>query len=448
MNRRDVIVIGGGPSGVAAAETVAAAGLDCLLIDEGAGAGGRVHWPARHDPSRESQALAARLAASGADCLFGERVWTVEPGFRVETSGPAGMASHAATAVIVAVGAIERAMPVPGWTLRGVTGLAAATVLLKAQRVLPGQRVVVAGTGPLLPLVAAAILDLGGEVAAMVDARYRREWLVPELALRSDLAFRGARWLARLARRRVPIRYGHAVRAILGRERVEAVEIAPLDGGSAECIAADAVCIGFGLTPSAEISRLLGAAHRYIAGEGWIVDTDAAQRTSVPGLYACGDGARVLGADAAPATGRIAAQAAVHDLGHGPPPRSPSKAEARAMRFGAAMTRLSYPPAALIDMIGTDTLVCRCEAVSRAAIEACTATSLAGLKSATRCGMGPCGGRLCSEAAAMLLAARNGIGREVLQPPSVRPPLRPIDLGVLTDEFDYADLPIPEPAPL
>jgi thioredoxin reductase/bacterioferritin-associated ferredoxin len=466
----DLIVLGAGPAGTAAAIEADALGLATLLLDEAPAAGGQVHRapspallsrPADAE-ARAGDAMRHALAASGVVHRPACRVWSLARGFRVTALGPDGPEDHEAPALILATGATERVLPCPGWTLPGVFGLAAATILLKAEHILPGRRVVVAGTGPLLALVAAKLLAAGAEVAAVVDARPRADWLraAPALAARPDLLARGLGWLARLAAARVPVLAAHAVARIEGTGRVERVAVVPLAApdGPPRVFDADAVCLGHGLLPATEASRLLGARHVFDAARGgWVPELDAARRTSLRGLYACGDGAGLAGAAAAPLSGRLAALAAARDLGRLDESAFAARAAplraalARAARFGRAMAALSEPPPALLDLVAPDTLVCRCEGVTRGALEravAAGAATLNEIKAATRCGMGPCGGRVCAEPAALLLARATDRDRAAIAPATARPPLRPVPLGALAGGFRYEDLPIPEPAPL
>lgn len=466
----DVMVLGAGPAGASAALEAAALGLSVLLLDEAREAGGQVHRapsPALgSDETRgEGAALRAALAASPVTCRFERRVWLLERDYRAIALGPDGSEAYSAPTLIVAAGATERHLPCPGWTLPGVFGLAAATVLLKAEGMLPGRRVVVAGTGPLLALVAATILTSGGSVAAVVDAHRRRDWFraAPHLAVRPDLLARGASWLARIAVARVPILSGHAVTAVEGEERVRNVLVSPVSpDGTPDRTApprrfdADAVCLGYGLIPATEATRLLGAKHVFDSTRGgWIPDTDADQTTSLPGLFVCGDGAGLEGAAAAPLSGRIAARSAARHLGRldGAAAAGLARlraARSRAARFGRVMAALASPPPGLIDLATAETSICRCEAVTRATIEqaiAAGAATVNAVKAATRCGMGPCGGRLCAEPAAALIARMTGRQRAEVAPATPRPPLRPVTLGALTGTFRYEDLPITEPGP-
>ena len=472
MSDYDLIVMGAGPAGAAAAIKARSLGLRVGVIDEAPEAGGQVYRapsPAltatQPDADRaKGDALRAKLAASGAVLYANHRVWSLTSGFSVIAIGPDGPLTLEAPNLIVAAGAIERHIPVTGWTLPGVIGLAGATILLKAHGVLPGRRVVVAGSGPLLLLVASKIVAAGGEVAAVIDAAPRASWLARAGAMlaRPDLMAKGAGWLLALLKARVPIHSGAAIRTIHGTDGVESVTISAVDrnwrpvGGAERTVPADAVCLGFGLLPSTEVTRLLGAEHRYEPElGGWVPAVDASFQSSVPGLFVAGDGAGVRGADAAPLSGELAALAVARRLGRGGDLASEitkiENAWHRSARFGAAMSALAMPPPGAAALIAAEATVCRCEGLTRATLDAAIAggaRTLADLKATTRCGMGPCGGRVCGEAAAMLIGAATGWARETIGQPSARPPLRPVPLAAITGAFDYEDLPIPAPAPL
>ncbi|MDX5370543.1 MAG: (2Fe-2S)-binding protein, partial [Alphaproteobacteria bacterium] len=340
------------------------------------------------------------------------------------------------------------------------------TVLLKSQGVLPGRSTVVAGCGPLLAAVAVGILKAGGRVEAVVDLAGARDWLagVPDMLSRPDLLRQGAGWLAVLAKARVPLYRRHAVVAARTREGGLDVAIRPVDaagalllGGAERIVSADCLAIGHGLVPSTEVTRLLRARHRFASERGgWIAETDGEFRTSVPGLFVAGDAAGISGAVPALHKGRIAGLAAAHDLGLIDRERFDAlaagdrRALARAERFGRAAARLMSPRPALAATMTPDTVVCRCEDVTRAEIETAIgdgAADLNQLKAWTRCGMGPCQGRTCGEAAAMLLAAHVG-GRDCAGFWTGRAPLRPVPLAPHVGDIGYDDNPLPKAAPL
>lgn len=473
----DVAVLGAGPAGMAAATEAARRGARVVLLEESPQPGGQVYRAAPpgflmpEDPDkRAGDALRAALAASGAELRLGHRVWGLGGGplvpqgtppvpFRLDALPPEGAPlTLEARALVLCPGTHERIIPFPGWTLPGVIGLAAATILLKAQGVLPGRRVVVAGAGPLLYAVAAKLLKAGAEVAAVADLGTRGEWAraLPALAARPDLLARGVAWRALLTAHSVPLLSGCRVVAAEGASVLERIRLLTAEG-AVEAFDCDALCIGHGLVPATEATRLFRAAHRYDrAAGGWVPVLDADRRTSVKLLYVAGDGGGVRGAAAAPAAGRLAALAALSDLGiltgraHARARWRPWAEHWRAARTGAAMARMMALRPALVSAIPPETVVCRCEGVTRAEIDAALddgAADMNQLKQFTRCGMGPCQGRVCGEAAAELVAARVG-GREHAGFATGRLPLRPVPMEALLGEFDYADIPVPAPAPI
>ena len=467
----DLLVIGAGPAGASAALAAAAHGLDVRLVDEAAEAGGQV-WRAlpaqftvktvkKLGPEAElGNALRAKVRASTIRTSFGYRAWTLRPGFAAEAVGPNGNEVFEAQAMILAPGTTERVAPFPGHTLPGVVGLGAATVLLKSQQMLPGRRTLVAGAGPLLLAVVASILKGGGEVAAIVDLGSPAQWLgtLPATMRRPDLLWRGIQWHALLRARRVPYLWRHAVRAANGKDAVEKVTVGPVDAaghpetGRETIFDVDALAIGHGLIPSTEMTRLLGADHIYDQDyEEWVARLDDVGRSSVPRLYVAGDSAGVSGAAAAVIAGEIAGLTAALDLGrisaklHQEALAQRRTSLGRARRFGRAMARLMKPPNGLYQTIPADTIICRCEDVTRRVIDEAAssgATRIGQLKAWTRCGMGPCQGRNCCDSTARLMEL-NGISRQDFGQMAGRAPFRPVAIEAITGDFSYDDIALP-----
>jgi thioredoxin reductase/bacterioferritin-associated ferredoxin len=451
--------------------------VETLIVDAASTSGGQVYRAmpetfrtAAGAPDSPDQMLGARqreaLLESPVERAFGRKVWSVTPGFRVDALGSQGPEHWQCRALVAATGTTERVVPFPGWTLPGVIGLGAATVLLKSQMVLPGRRTLVAGCGPLLVAVAAGILKAGGSVAAVLDLSGPGDWLrsVPAMTAQPGLLFRGLRWLGAIRAAGVPVLSWRTIREVRPRgERLEVIarpvdgERRPIPGGVETVLQADCVAVGHGLVPATEVTRLLHARHGFRPERGgWIAHRDACCRTTVEGLYAAGDSAGISGAAAAYLEGRIAGLTAALDLGRidGARHREMSAPIAgrlrRAARFGAAMARLMALRPGQVDGVAGDTVVCRCEDVTRAEIEAALdrgARQVNQLKSWTRCGMGPCQGRMCGETATSLVAARVG-SREQAGLWTARAPIRPIDLEALYGDLAYEDIPIPPEAPL
>lgn len=481
VNSVDLLVIGAGPAGARAALRAQSCGLSVLLVDENHDAGGQVWRPippgfsrrvdaAPTPEARDGDALRSALRRAKIACLFGQKVWNIGSNLRTDIIGSSGSTSWQPRALLVATGTTERVVPFPGWTLPGVMGLAAATILLKSQNMLPGHNTVVAGSGPLLLAVANGILKSGGRVAAVIDQASRGEWLatVPSLLGRPDLLWQGAQWQMNLRRARVPVFYRRAVREVRADGDQFRVDIQRVDAAgrfdestgpqaAAHSLLADSVVIGHGLVPGTDVTRLLRARHCYVRERGgWIAETDPDGRTSVPGLYIAGDGAGIAGAAAAGAHGELAALAIALDLGVMTPVENESARKPlwtqwqKSARFGQAMAGLMALREGLVKSIPPDTIVCRCEDVTRGEIDEAArhgARDMNQLKAWTRCGMGPCQGRTCGDVAGALLAQHTG-SRESAGFFTGRAPLRPVSLAELAGDYVYADIPIPKAAPL
>jgi D-hydroxyproline dehydrogenase subunit alpha len=478
-------VVGAGPAGLAAAVAAADSGLTATVIDAGSSAGGqfyrqpaaRLHAgaPQRlHHGWRAWRGLKSRfdrhVAGSRIRVLADHHVWFAERvagGYRVHALiGPEQQRSVAleADALLLATGAYERVLPFPGWTLPGVVTAGGAQAMLKGSLVLPGREVVVAGTGPLLLPVAAGLADAGAQVKALIESSSSRALarLAPALAAHPDKLAEAAGYGARLTARRIPIKYGHAVVAAHGKDRVEAVTVAALDAegrvrpGSETRIACDSLAVGHGLLPHLDLALTLGA--RTEGDSTPAVWVDSEQRTSVPGLWAAGETTGVGGAALALVEGEIAGrsiaawsqgpQRAWQDEDHA---RSPAwtHAEQKRRRLGAffaAVDAAYSPPAAWTEQVAADTVVCRCEEVTagaiRGALEDYGATDPRTVKLLTRAGMGWCQGRVCGPAVAGLVAERCGGGHDAAASVTTRRPFaRPVPLGVLAG----LDLPVPDP---
>ena len=346
-----------------------------------------------------------------------------------------------ARACIVATGAYERAIPMPGWQLPGVVTPGHALHLATCERIALGQRVVVAGTGPFLLAAAAAVLRAGGGVRAIVELNtpYR-----PGRAAAGAIRFPSrlrelAGYAAVLAAGRVAVLQGQRVVAAHGGGRVEAVQVAARAGGNqagrVRTFDVDGLAVGYGFRPSSELIRLLRAdCERDELGDEFPV-VDPVGRTSVPRVYAAGETARIAGLRAALASGQLAAAAAAADLGLPPPPprvlRAARASLAAELRFAALTARL-YPVTAADYLAMPDaTMVCRCEGVTAGVIRQAAATGrsdVSGVKAGTRAGMGQCQGRQCGLALAALAAAATGAKPAGI---AARMPIKPVPVSSL-----------------
>ncbi len=414
----DVAVVGAGPAGIAAACRAAEAGARTLVLDENPAPGGQIH---RHLPGEPAPEAARpwldRLAASGAVLRSGASVVDAVasgPGFRVlAETGDGSVLSARARALVLATGARELFLPFPGWTLPGVMGAGGAQAMKKMGADFGGRRAVVAGSGPLLFPVAASLAAAGADVA-----------LVAEQAGASSLLRFGAALLgdpgriAEAARHRAgffptPYRSGTWIAGAEGNERLERVVLT--DGRDRFRIDCDLAAVGYGLVPNVELARLVGCAVRRGA-----VAVDAAQSTSLAGVFAAGEPCGVAGLEVALAEGQIAGLSAARAAASGAEQRRLCAARDRGRRIASVMGRVFRPRPELAAAVRADTIVCRCEDVRLAALAACASAREA--KLATRAGMGPCQGRVCAPAIEFLFGWDSD---------TVRPPVKPAALGSL-----------------
>ncbi|MFE3501747.1 FAD-dependent oxidoreductase [Kitasatospora sp. NPDC059160] len=427
----DLVVVGAGPAGLAAAVTAADLGLRCVLLDGADRPGGQYY---RHPapglgasrPDRLHHrwpvyaGLAARLEAHPrADFRGGHQVWALErtvDGFALHvTRGPqaADRATLRAGAVLLATGAYERQLPFPGWTLPGVVTAGGAQAMLKAGLVLPGRRIVVAGSGPLLLAAASSLVAAGAEVPAVVEASgylgYARRPGV--LAAVPAKLVEGAGHGGALLRHGVRLRPRSAVVEAHGTDRVTGVTVARLDAdwrplpGTERRIACDALAVGHGLLPQIDLATELGADTLTGPDGAVALRVDARLRTSVPGLWSAGETNGVGGADLALAEGELAAHAVAGVL----PGRALLGRRARLREFAALMAAAHRPGPGWTGWLRPDTDVCRCEEVPVAriaeAVEELGAGDPRTVKLLTRAGMGWCQGRMCGPAVACLSGA-------------------------------------------
>jgi thioredoxin reductase/bacterioferritin-associated ferredoxin len=455
---REVVVVGGGPAGITAAIAAASAGARVLLLDEGARPGGQVY---RQLPAglragagdrlgreqREGRTLLAALARSSVIVWSGAEVWGIFPErvVAVQRSGRAHRIQ--AGALVLAPGAYERPVAFPGWTLPGVLTAGGAATLVRAQRVLPGRRVVLAGTGPLVLTAAVALVRGGAEVAGVAMAAARDS--IARLLRRLPGA--GPGLLEALDRARVPVWWRHGIVRAEGREGVERVAIARWDtawrpiAGTTRTIEADTLCLGYGLIPAAELIDLAGGELICDPGRGgWVPVADPGRLmvTTAPGVFVAGDGAGVMGLAVAREQGRLAGLGAAGFVGQLDGRASAqAKGALRRLRTLAqlrwSLDKILRPRLGLADLVTDDTVVCRCEDVLASEVRAAIADGarlVTEVRAATRCGMGLCQGRLCVPTAALLLQRWAGVSVHDAGRLTVRPPVRPIPVTTLVDD--------------
>jgi len=441
----DIVIIGGGPAGMAAAAEAGGRGATVLLLDENPGLGGQVHRgveasplasvPALRAVPEAGRALAEATRRADVDHLPGATVWHLDAGLQVGVSAGRVARMISARRVILATGALERPMPVPGWTLPGVMSVGAAQTLLKAQGMLPQGRVLIAGCGPLLWLYASQMIAAGHSPALLLDTTPRANW---RSALPHAAAFLGSSYLrkglALMARVRRAVRVVSGVGALSITSREGALHVT-WPGGNA---AADLVLLHQGVVPQTSLAQAAGCALEWDAAQACFVPrVDAWGDSSVPGLAIAGDGAGVAGAEAAEASGRIAALQALHALdlldaaARDAQAAAPLAAQAR-WRRGRAFLDALYLPALTFRIAAPEVIACRCEEVTGAALREAVRLGATGpnqAKAFLRCGMGPCQGRMCALTVAETIAALRGVDPGSIAPLRVRSPVKPITLA-------------------
>lgn len=440
----DCVVVGAGPAGMAAATLLAERGVDVVVLDEQAAPGGQIWRGVERAPAGRLAVLGedyaagagvvARFRASGAGYRSGASVWNVT----AEREVWAGGERLEGRCVLLAVGAMERAVPVPGWTLPGVMGAGGVQILLKSSGLVP-QGLVLVGNGPLLYLLAAQCIAAGAPPAAVVDTA-RAEDLVPALRLlrpaawpylRKGLMLQGAIRAAGVAWHR-----GVDLVRLLGCDRVERVRFR--SGGREVEIAAGLVGLHEGVIPTQHVARAAGCAHVWDEGQACFRPVlDEWGNSSVDGVLVAGDAGGIGGAAAAVHAGRIAAAEVLRRVGR--VDEAERDGLAAADRRGLArhlavrpFLERRYRPSALVP--ADEVVVCRCEEVTAGDLRRAVAQGAQGpnqAKAFTRAGMGACQGRMCGTTVATVMAAALGRSPGEVGHARVRPPLKPITVGEL-----------------
>ena len=440
-----IVVVGGGPAGIRAVEQLVRAGVTPIWIEEGPDGGGRITQRPPAGFTRSHAALygadagrARRLHATldamkpRTDWRPDTLVWNIRPQDKVlhTLTNGAAQGEVAYDALILCTGAMDRVLPLPGWTLPGVTTLGGAQVALKSQGVGIGANPVLIGTGPLLWLTALQYAKAGAKPAAVLDttdfltkARFGAGmlWNLPTL-------LRGMGMFAQLRARGVKLYEDITPLAIEGVDGVTAVHWR--DAAWKEHVTpCDAVGMGWGLKPEAQLADLAGVPFDYDATQqNWVPRKDAAGRAPVAGIYLAGDGAGIGGVEVAELAGARAALAALGDA-HLPSDMALTKhLDGRLRterRFRKALEQAFPYPARLAARMEDSTSVCRCEVITAGELRraaAADAPEVNRAKAFSRVGMGRCQGRLCGTPAAAVLAKALAVevpevGRQRGQPP-------------------------------
>jgi glycine/D-amino acid oxidase-like deaminating enzyme len=449
----DILVVGAGPAGLAAATAAAEAGANVALLDERAATGGQYTRPlgsALIDGAPDARfrlGLRARKRAlrAGVAIETNALVWAAFAPDEIAVLQRDTSVTYRPRRLILATGAHERPVPVPGWTLPGVLTTGGLQTLVRTQLVSPGDRVLLAGTGPLNLQAACELISRGIKPIAVLDSS-PRPWTgawrdtLQMLIAAPGLLVEGIRMLWTLRRAGVPVLWSTSLLELTGSDRVTAAVLPN------RTVAIDVVALSAGFQPEVGLARALGVTHRFEdRGLGHLAtETDLVGRTSNGLVFAVGDGAALGGAHVAAARGRLAGLAAARDLGLAvPEDHRTRRTLRRAQSFQDALWRVFPLPPVDPGSIADATIVCRCEEVTAGALRAELAAglhSLPALKKATRAGMGRCQGRFCAATVARMCPGSS----EPDDFAAPRAPVRPVPAAALMQEAPEFKAPLLE----
>ena len=452
MYSADLIVIGAGPAGMSAAHRAAELGLRVLILDEQPAAGGQIYRNVERASAVRSDILGTdyihgltlteSLHHKNITHLKGAVVWQIGNGTCVAFTQNGAGALAVGQRILLATGALERPMPVPGWTLPGVMTAGAAQILLK-QSGIACQGAVLVGSGPLLYLIATQMVRAGVPPLALIETQTTRDLKRSMRHLGAALRgwpylVKGLRMLWELRRAGVPRHVGATGVAIEGDQSAQAVTFDI--GKTAHRIECATVLLHHGVVPNTQAARSIDIPHLWNDAQNCFVpECDAWGRTTVATVFIAGDGAGIGGAKAAAIAGEIAALEIAHDVEK--VSVADRDAGGRHLRKRLAIEHAArpfidaaYPPYAGAIAPPDDTIICRCEEVTAGDIRRFAGLGCLGpnqAKAFGRSGMGPCQGRYCGLSVSQILAATNDISLDDTGYYRIRPPLKPVTLGEL-----------------
>lgn len=459
MSSYDVIIIGAGPAGLAAAATAAGGGCRVLLLDEQPNPGGQIYrnlgqnaqskpWLGRS--YAQGAPLIKALAHENIETVFGASVWRVTPGASVIWSHQGQSHEAHAACVLLATGAQERPMAFPGWTLPGVMTAGAAQILMKTSSLMP-RDAVLAGSGPLLYLLAAQMIDAGVPPKAMVETQTLGMGVsalrhLPKALAASGALIDGLGMLRKIRAAGITRVTGASGFAATTAE-AGGIDFTFIAKGRAKQMTCAVLLTHLGVIPSTHMTRAAGIAHIWNdAQQGLQPVANDWGDTAVPGLFVAGDGAGIGGAEAAQAAGRIVGYEMLRACGRitaGARDEAAKSSRKKLTRTRAIRPFLdaAYAPLPEFMAPSDETTVCRCEGVTAGQIRQAIGEGADGLrkiKTAVRAGMGPCQGRMCDPTVRGILGQTTGqtTGKStgapaptVLEIPKARTPIKPISLG-------------------
>jgi hydrogen cyanide synthase HcnB len=443
-----IVIVGAGPAGTRAAQCLVRRGLRPTVVTDAPSNGGQIY---RRQPegfqrtpeklygseSRKARALHADFDALRPSIDFRPATTVFNVVERtIFLDGPRGIATLEFDALLLATGAMDRVLPLPGWTLPGVFTLGGAQIALKHQACAIGEQVAFVGTGPLLYLVAYQYAKAGARVAGVLDTSSFGDKVAGLTGMLASprAAFLGLYYMGWLQLHGIPVHQGVRPLAIDGSEHVQGLRYR--DARGERSLSCDAVGLGFGLKPENQLAQLAGCELEFNDLQRiWSVRHDGAGRAR-PGVYVAGDCTAIEGADAAELQGELAALSLLADFGmNGDDGRDHRlrRELKRLHRFRRGIERAFPFPTGLVEALPRETIVCRCEAVTLAdlddAVSELHPDGTNRLKAFSRIGMGRCQGRVCGPFVCEYLAARAGKAIGEIAPLRPQAPIKPLALA-------------------
>ncbi|MFM2476898.1 FAD-dependent oxidoreductase [Celerinatantimonas sp. MCCC 1A17872] len=447
----DLIVIGAGPGGLAAAVTASNLGLDTLVVDEQPEPGGQIYRSMER--SREEnidtlgkdyfagKPLVEMFRSSTVTYMPSTTVLNIANQFELDVLCKGVTYRVRGKRMIVSIGAAERPVPMKNWTLPGVMGAAAADILFKSADMVPDGPVVIAGSGPLLLLAACHLVDNGACIAAMVETASFKDYLkaapfLPQAWPRANYLLKGLQMRLKLKRAGVPLYIGCRELEVLGEERAEGFRFSYR--GKTKEIAAQSVLLHEGVVPNLRLSQALNCEHEWYEPQRyWKPKLDEWGQTSVDGLSIAGDASGIGGGPIAASTGHLAAIDTAYKLGKITDQERDSLATEhrkqlkRDRSIRPFLDHVFPPNRQTLNPEDDDVLVCRCEEITVGQIREAIAQGArhpAQIKGKTRSGMGPCQGRMCSATLSEMIAASCKIDIKEVGTLHVRTPIKPLSI--------------------
>lgn len=422
---KNIVIIGGGAAGISAAIELAHLGIHTTVIDEAPKVGGVIYrgaWRKTADMPHLDAKLTTAMNKLQAD--YQSNAAFITPRTQTKVLGPLGENNLLVTHdnklsnieydhLILATGCQERSIPFPGWQLPGVMLLGAIQLQLKSGLVRPGHKVVLTGSGPLLVLVACQLHKSGCQIEAVYEAAKFSSIAKGTLAIlnRPQQTLDGLSMLWYLKQHNIPLHYGWGIVKAEGSHQLDEVTVAPYDDNwypdhsQAVTHRVDTLGVGYGFVARSQLALLIGLNIQYDHMSGAIPVVDEWQRSSQKNIFCAGDGSKVAGADAAVLEGKIAAKAIAYEIGqleqaHAEKCISAMRRQlSRLYRFRQAFDNASFRELGLLSLPEEDTMICRCEQVSRKVIDEAISQGcrdIVTLKMRTRVTMGDCQGKTCS----------------------------------------------------